>query len=171
MNLNFSQQIPSHFNNTSRLWIFQSSRIFQISESIELEGILDNFIKNWNSHGTPVNGFAKLFYKQFIIFMADETYTGVSGCSTDSMINLIKSIENKWKVQLFDRQALAFANKDKVQLISLTQFEKAIENNFISVDTLYFNNTVLTKEELLKNWIIPVKDSWLAKRLYFSEKP
>ena len=26
-------------------------------------------------------------------------------------------------------------------------------------------HTILTKKELLKKWIIPVKESWLAKRL------
>jgi hypothetical protein len=40
-----------------------------------------------------------------------------------------------------------------------------VENNFIDANTLYFNNTVLTKKELLEKWIVPVKDSWLAKRL------
>ena len=102
--------------------------------------------------------------------MADETATGVSGCSTDSSVHLIKSIEEKFKVQLFDRQNLAFVVKEKIQLLPLNQLDYAVENNFIDGDTIYFNNTVLSKKEMLEKWIIPVKESWLAKRLIISEK-
>jgi hypothetical protein len=66
---------------------------------------------------------------------------------------------------MFNRQNLAFLVKDRVQLLPLNQLNYALENNFITPDTLYFNNLVQTKEELLNNWMIPVKQSWLAKKL------
>ena len=66
---------------------------------------------------------------------------------------------------MFDRQNLAFIIKDKVQLLPLGQLKYAVENGFINPDTIYYNNTVLTKEELEKNWMIPIKDSWVAKKL------
>ncbi|MBK8496143.1 MAG: hypothetical protein IPL50_14880 [Chitinophagaceae bacterium] len=169
MNLDYSTHIPADFNESSRVWIYQSSRLFLISEALEMEDMLNDFAANWKSHGTPVKGFANLLFGQFIILMADETATGVSGCSTDSSVHLVKAIEEKMNVQLFDRQNLAFVVKDKIQLLPLGQLEYAVENNFINADTLYFNNTVLTKKELLENWIIPVKDSWLAKRIHFTE--
>ncbi len=170
MTLDFKEHIPPDFNNNSRVWIYQSSRLFLISEALEMEDMLNDFAANWKSHGTPVKGFAGLLFGQFIVLMADETATGVSGCSTDSSVHLIKSIEEKYKVQMFDRQTLAFVVKEKIQLLPLSQLDYAVENNFITADTLYFNNTVLTKRELLEKWIIPVNESWLAKRLNFSEK-
>lgn len=170
MNLDYKEHIPENFNDSSRVWIYQSSRLFFISEALEMEDMLNNFAANWKSHGATVKGFANLFFGQFIVLMADETATGVSGCSTDSSVHLIKSIEEKYKVQMFDRQTLAFVVKDKIQLLPLNQLDYAVENNFINADTLYFNNTVLTKKELLEKWLIPVQESWLAKRLNFSEK-
>ena len=165
MNLNFQSHIPTGFNDSSRVWIYQSSRLFFISEALEMEDMLNEFAANWKSHGAPVKGFANLFFGQFIVLMADEIATGVSGCSTDSSVHLIKSIEEKYKVQMFDRQNLAFVVKDKIQLLPLNQLDYAVENNFINADTLYFNNTVLSKKEMLDKWIIPVKESWLAKRI------
>lgn len=167
MNLDFQPHIPADFNDNSRVWIYQSSRLFFISEALQMEDMLNDFVKSWNSHGDPVKGYANLLFGQFIILMADETATGVSGCSTDSSVRLIKSIEQKFNVQLFDRQNLAFVVKDKIQLLPLNQIGYAVENNFINADTLYFNNTVLTKKELLDKWLIPVKESWLAKRVAF----
>lgn len=170
MDLNFQSHLPEDFNDNSRVWIYQSNRLFFISEALEMEDMLNNFVANWKSHGTPVKGFANLFFGQFIVLMADESATGVSGCSTDSSVHLIKSIEQKFNVQLFDRQTLAFVVKDKIQLLPMNQLGYAVENNFINADTLYFNNTVLSKQEMTGKWIIPVKESWLAKRLNFSEK-
>lgn len=66
---------------------------------------------------------------------------------------------------MFDRTTLAFVIKDKVQLLPLAQLQYAFDNGFINSDTLYFNNLVQTKEELESNWIIPVKDSWLSKKI------
>ena len=165
MNLDFQSHIPEDFNNDSRVWIYQSNRLFFISEALEMEEMLNDFATNWKSHGADVKGYANLFFGQFIVIMADETATGVSGCSTDSSVHLIKSIEEKYKVNMFDRQSLAFIVKDKIQVLPLNQLEYAVENNFINADTLYFNNTVLTKKEMLEKWIIPVKESWLAKRV------
>jgi hypothetical protein len=169
MDLDFTEHLPDNFADSSRVWIYQSSRLFFISEAFEMEDMLKEFAANWKSHGAPVKGFANLFFGQFIVLMADETATGVSGCSTDSSVHLIKAIEEKYKVQMFDRQNLAFVVKDKIQLLPMSQLEYAVENNFINADTLYFNNTVLTKKEMIEKWIVPVKNSWLGKRLFANQ--
>jgi hypothetical protein len=170
MDLDFTAHLPEDFSGSSRVWIYQSSRLFFISEALEMEELLNDFVTNWKSHGKPVKGFANLFFGQFMVLIADETATGVSGCSTDSSVHLIKSIEEKYKVQMFDRQNLAFVVKEKIQSLPLSQLDYAFKNSFINADTLYFNNTVLTKKEMIEKWIIPVKDSWLAKRVNFAEK-
>lgn len=164
------EHIPADFNDSSRVWIYQSSRLFFMSEAFQLEEMFQQFVTNWKSHGDEVKGYANLFFGQFIVIMADESATGVSGCSTDSSVRMIKEIEQKFNVQLFDRQMLAFIIKEKTQLLPLSQLNYAVENKFIEGDTLYFNNTVLTKKELLEKWIIPVKDSWLGKRIGSIEK-
>lgn len=164
MNLEYKYLLDGSFAPDSRVWVYQSSRLFSMSEALQIEDLLNHFAANWRSHGDPVKGGAYLFFGQFIILMADERATGVSGCSTDSSVRLIKEIENLYKVNMFDRQQLAFVVKDKVQLIPLAQLSYALENNFVTADTLYFNNIVQTKEALENNWLIPVKDSWLAKK-------
>ena len=165
MNLNYTDLLPENFNPSSRVWVYQSSRLFLLSEAMEIEDMLKRFVQQWASHGDPVKGYANLFFGQFIILMADESATGVSGCSTDSSVRLIKDIESRFNVNMFDRQMLAFVVKDKLQLLPLSQIDYAVQNNFVTPDTLYFNNLVQTKAELENNWVIPVKDSWLAKKI------
>jgi hypothetical protein len=168
MDLNYQQLLPLNFHSSSRVWIYQANRKFMFAEILAVEEILNDFVKKWNAHGFLVKGFATVFYGQFIILMADETQTEVSGCSTDSSVKVIKDIEQRFNISLFNRQLLAFIKNDKIELLPLSQIQYAAENGFIEPDTLYFNNTVQTKQAFEQHWIIPVKQSWLSKKINFS---
>ena len=165
MNLEYKYLLDGNFHPDSRVWVYQCSRLFTLDEALEIEELLKEFAMQWKSHGTPVKGAVYLFFGQFIVLLADETATGVSGCSTDSSVRLIKDIEQRCSVNMFDRTTLAFVVKDKVQLLPLNQLQYAFDNGFIDGNTLYFNNLVQTKAELEDQWIVPVKNSWLAGRV------
>jgi hypothetical protein len=153
------------FDPSSRVWIYQGHRPFTAGEAAETRQLLNSFIQTWASHGTPVKGHAAIRYDQFIILMADETASGVSGCSTDSSVHLIKQIEQQTDIRLFDRLNLAFYLDGQVRIIPLAQLPEALESGRINAETPFFNNTVQTKAELEEKWLIPLKDSWLASRI------
>lgn len=165
MSFEYQHLIPENFSPSSRIWIYQSSRLFSASEVLQTEEMLSDFVAIWKTHGTPVKGYATLLFGQFIMLMADETVASVGGCSTDSSVQVIKQIEEKFAVEMFNRQILAFVVKDTIQTIPLAQLNYALENGFITPDTIYFNNTVLDKASFLAKWMIPVKNSWLAKKI------
>ena len=165
MNWDYKNLLPEDFAADSRVWIYQSNRLFTLAEAFDIEDALNLFVEGWNAHGDKVKGFATLFFGQFIVLMADESATHVSGCSTDSSVRVIREFEHRFKVHLFDRTNLAFAKGDKVEMLPMSQFNYAVQHGFINPDTLYFNNTVLTKQDLLDKWLIPVKESWLKSKL------
>lgn len=167
MNLAYTHLLPADFDPSSKVWIYQSNRPFTLSEVLEVEDMLNQFSGEWHSHGAGLKNFVTVFFGQFIVLMADDTHTHVGGCSTDSSMRMIKEIEKKFGVSLFDRQTFAFVVKDKIQLLPMNQLSYAVENSFITADTLYFNNLVQTKKELESNWLISVKDSWLAAKMAF----
>ncbi|WP_126972817.1 hypothetical protein [Gynurincola endophyticus] len=165
MNWDYKRLLPEDFSDQSRVWIYQAARLFTMSEALHIEDVLNDFVAKWNAHGEPVKGYANLLFGQFIVLMADETTTTVSGCSTDSSVRVIKQIEAATNVKMFDRLNLAFQVKDKIQMLPASQVEYALEHGFINSDTIYFNNTVLNKKDLEEKWMIPLKDSWLRKYL------
>lgn len=164
MNLSYKELLPNHFSDSSRVWIYQSSRLFSLQEIVLLEDMIDQFIADWKTHGIPVKGFGTVFFGQFVVLMADELQAGVSGCSTDSSVRLIKSVETNFGVAMFERTTMAIFVKDTIQLLPLSQFEYALKEGFIHAQTLLFDNTVTTKMELEDRWIIPIGQSWLSKR-------
>jgi hypothetical protein len=165
MNFEYHHLLPEHFSPKSRVWVYQSNRLFTLSEAFDIEDILQQFTDSWASHGAKVTGYANLLFGQFIILMADETEATVSGCSTDGSVRLIKHVEQKFGVDMFNRTSLAFVVKDKVEILPMHQLEYAFQNNFLTADTLYFNNLVQTKKELEKEWLIPIKKSWISQKL------
>ena len=165
MNFNISEHIPSDFHPDSRVWIYQSNRTFTSAEATEIKLVLNEFASNWTSHGAKVKGFGTVLLDTFILFLADESATGVSGCSTDSSVKLVKEIEKKYEVDLFNRQTMAFWVNEDIIHIPLSELKNALDNEIISPETLYFNNTILSKKEFEKNWLIELKNSWLGLKI------
>jgi len=161
---NYKEQVPGDFSSSSRVWVYQSNRAFTDDEARATELVLNDFVNGWKSHGAPVKGYAKLFFNRFIIFMADESAVAVGGCSADSSVQVMRETGQRFDMDLFNRQLLAFVINDAIQLIALNELEKAIAENQVSDSTLYFNNTILTKQELEDRWLIPAGESWLAGR-------
>jgi hypothetical protein len=165
MHFSFTHLIPNHFAPTSKVWLYQSHRSFTAQEVLQAENILYPFVNQWQTHGQLVKGFATVLFKQFIVLMADESTATVSGCSTDSTVRQIKLIEQQLGIELLNRQSLAFIIEESIQTIPLFQLQEALLNKIITPDTLYFNNLVQTKQELLAHWLQPLKESWLSKKV------
>lgn len=157
--------LPEGFSDQSRVWIYQSSRAFIEKEQHEINEQLEQFYIQWTAHGSPVKGWAKVLFGQFIVIMADETEVGVSGCSTDSSVKVIKSIERQYSVNMFDRLSITFLRKEKAEMLPLSQIQYAIDMGFIDGDTYLFNNVIYTKKELQEVWLVPLRKSWLADRV------
>ena len=157
--------IPAQFSPESRVWIFQSNRQFNEQEELEINEQLHNFYVQWQSHGKEVMGWAKLFYKQFVVVVADESEIGVGGCSTDGMTRVIKSFERQYGVNLFDRLTITFLVNDKVEPLPMNQVKYALEKGYIETDTPLFNNLVATKAAFEQEWLVPLNKSWLWNKI------
>jgi len=157
--------IPSDFSDHSKVWIYQSSRAFIEKEANEIDEQLYQFYTQWQAHGAPVKGWAKLLFRQFIVIMADESDVQVTGCSTDGSVRVVKSIERQYDVNLFDRMMITFLKNGKAEMLPFNQIQYAIDKGFITRDTLLFNNIAGNKKEIMEQWLVPIGDSWLADRV------
>jgi len=148
--------------NDSKVWIYQSDREFSQSESEEIREKVFSFVHQWSSHGHGVKAYGNLFHNRFIVLFADKAFE-VSGCSIDSSVHFIKKIEQDYNVNMFDRMLFSFMVDEEVVSIKAPELTNAIKNGEIDMDTLAFDNLVDTKEKFLKNWLVPLKDSWHAR--------
>lgn len=160
--------LPTDFADNARVWVYQSTRPFTAAQEGEIEEQLSQFAVQWQAHGRPVKGWGKLLFNRFVVMMADESQAAVSGCSTDGMVRVVKSLEKQYDCNFFDRLSITFLVKEKAEVLPMNQVQYALDKGYIDGSTLMFNNLVSTKEEFLSQWLLPLSESWLAPRLNFN---
>jgi len=144
----------------SKVWIYQADRPLTYDEVDIVRPMLYQFAQDWNSHGQVVQAYANIFHMQFLVLVADESNLGVSGCSIDSSVNLIRQIESKIGVNCFDRHIYTYFEGEDVKQVHHIHFKEAYDQGKLTADTLIFDNLVDNKAKFLEFWIKPIKDSW-----------
>lgn len=150
------------FSPQSRVWVYQSNRKFTAKEENEILATLAAFTNQWKAHGNELLAKAEIRYGFFIIIIVDESKAGVTGCSIDSSVRLIKEIEQQFNVDLFNRFNMAYKVNGEVVVNSKEDFETLLDIKQITPETIVFNNMVQTLQELETKWELAFKDSWHA---------
>ncbi|MDX1628921.1 MAG: hypothetical protein R3345_09500 [Fulvivirga sp.] len=150
-------------SDNARLWIYQADRKFNDQEVNQIENELKTFVNAWAAHGAPLQASFKILHNQFVVLAVDEAFNAASGCSIDDSVHIIKVLEDKLKVNFFDRTKIAFIFNNEVFIESLSNLKTKVEEGTIKKDTLTFNNLVKNKRELETQWVVPAKDTWISR--------
>jgi hypothetical protein len=149
----------------SRIWIYQSSRSLSPAEQEKAGVILETFCDQWLAHGNPLMSSYKIDHGQFLMLSVDERWSGVSGCSIDGSVKVLKGLQEQLGVDFFDRTKAAFLVENEVKIIALREIKEALSAGILSPSTLTFNTLVVTKDQLKMDWIQSLQKTWLAKYL------
>ena len=144
----------------SRVWIYQSNRIFSEAESKEIQAKLNDFTASWAAHEKALTACASVIYERFLIILVDEQNHSASGCSIDASVHFIKGIQQEYQVSLFNRLLIAYQADDEIKTIDMAGFKNLAASGEITADTLVFNNMISKKKELENKWLVPVTESW-----------
>ena len=152
-------------SENSRIWIYQADRQLSTEEAAGIQQALNSFTQNWDAHGNALAAAAELRYQRFIILAVDEEKAGVSGCSIDKSVALMKQFEGEYGIQLFDRLAIAYRDGEQIKTFRKADFSSLFEEGTLKADTIIFNNLIQSYGELQSAWEIPLKESWLNRLL------
>ncbi len=148
---------------TSRIWIYQSNRPFTAEELPLVKAQLDQFTKQWVSHSNQLTAIGKILHDRFIVLMVDESRAGASGCSIDSSVHFLKSLQSQFGVDLFDRMRFSYQDADNVHTVTRDEFAELYANGTINDNTLVFDTLVNSKKAFDEGWLKPLKNSWHAR--------
>ncbi|ACU02965.1 MULTISPECIES: hypothetical protein [Pedobacter] len=151
------------FSPQSKVWIYQSNRAFTNDEVTAIQQKLDDFASAWKAHGHQLKAKAEILHNFFIVFTVDEAAAGVTGCSIDASVRIIKEIEQTYNVDLFDRFNIAYKIDDKVIVTNKEDFETLVNIKTVTPETIVFNNLVQTRQEFEDKWETPFEQSWHSK--------
>jgi hypothetical protein len=153
------ESLPSN----AKVWIVQANRPFATDELNIVHDRLRQFTEEWSVHGSPLPTSYLVKFDQFITLGADETEQSASGCSIDSSVRVLKSLEQCFGIQLFDRNQVAFKIGDGIVLVPVQELKQKFAARILNQDTLTFNNLVDTKASFEKSWLVPAGDTWLKR--------
>ncbi len=149
----------------ARIWIYQSDRKFDQIEIDEISKLSSEFVKEWTAHGQGLQGSYKIVYDQFLIIGVDENFNRASGCSIDTSVKFIQSLENQFNLSLSDRSKVAILIGDEVFIEDFRELKEKVKKSEMAGNAKTFNNYITTKKELDEAWLSPIQDSWLKKYL------
>ena len=154
--MNNLDQLPDN----ARIWIYQSSRPFTESEAQEIQSALNEFTHSWVSHNRQLTAAGQLLHQLFVVLSVDESRAGASGCSIDSSVKFIQSLEGRYGVSFFDRMTFTYWDGDSVRMAARPKFAQLYADGAISDETQVFDNLVKTKGDFDRAWHKSLSESW-----------
>lgn len=151
------------FSDESRVWIYQSKRLFLDNEAESLRQSLKSFAENWVSHNRQLKAFADVYHNRFIILMVDESRAEASGCSIDASVAFLKKVEALFQTDLFDRLHFTLRVNGENLNLNRDEFIQWYASGKISDETLVFDNLVNNKKDFTEAWLKPLGKSWLKR--------
>jgi hypothetical protein len=151
------------YSPQSKVWIYQSNRLFNTTDLDYLHTVLNTFVQNWSAHNHDLKAGYEIRHQRFIVVIVDETQTGASGCSIDKSVHLMKQIEEHLSIDLFDRFQIAWKEGENIRISNKSEFENLLVSETINANTIVFNNLVKSYEEYLNQWETPINKSWHIK--------
>ncbi len=147
----------------TRVWIYQADRKLSENEIAVANEYLSAFVRNWQSHGKSLKADFQIIDHVFIVLMVNESGSDASGCSIDSSVSILKTLEQNLAINLLDRSKVAFQENGEVKFAPINELKKLIEEGEIKPDTIIYNNTVINLAEMQSSWKIEAEKSWLGR--------
>ncbi len=148
----------------ARVWIFGLERSLTDAETQRLEEGLTQFAATWNSHKVPVRATFKIALNRFVIIAAEST-DGVSGCSIDSMVRNLKSLQDSMGLGAPKGNLIFFADAGgNVQSVDHLSFYDIVDSGQIQPQTRVFDTLVQDLGQLRAGRFEPsFEESWHSK--------
>lgn len=152
-------------SDTSKVWVYPSSRKFYDAEIDELNEKIVSFLDGWKSEEEAFKVSYKLLYNRFIVIFVDDVNATLTISDIDSSVQFILELQQKYNVELIDKMNVCFKQGEYVQYKDLKDFKKLLKNRAVTEKTIVFDNLIQTKEEFENYWEVPILESWYSRFL------
>ena len=122
-------KIPfNKLSDNARVWIYPSSRKLSNEEVLEIEKLCADFTDKWTAHNSSLLASTDIPYNRFIVIGLEIDFNSASGCSIDSSVHFIQSIEKLYNITLLDKMNVTFKQGKYYTYKSLNEFKDLVKN-------------------------------------------
>ncbi len=154
-----------HFNPDSKVWVFTANRLLSDAEIPQINSRLEEFAQSWASHGDPLSARAFVLHGYFIILAVDNKLYLASGCSIDTAMRFIQTLQIDFDVDLLDRQSFVYLKDHEPVLIRKKDMKSAYLDGVIHDETLFFDPLVSGWQEMKEGFLKPMGDFWMKNMI------
>ncbi len=130
------------FPDDARVWVYALSEPLSDDARTRVSERLDAFVGNWQSHGVPVTGAYAIAENRFVL-ITGYVPDGISGCSTDSSVRVMKELREEHDIDGFDRSLVFFRDsKGTVQAVKRADFKALVDAGQVDGNTVVFDTTI-----------------------------
>ena len=151
---------------SATLWIFGAANPFTPPEAQLLHERMPPYLHAWAAHGEDVRAGWELKYNRFILIGINESVTGLTGCSQDSMRENIRQFAREIRKDIILGSSHIFYRDAQNEIICIPrhEFKKLAEARSITENTTVFDNTIENIGKFRQgSWELPLGKSWHAK--------
>lgn len=152
-------ELPDH----SRVWIYAAHRDLTQIEVAEIHESLNQFLKEWSSHGKNMDAASLIEFDRIVVIAVDESAAMASGCGIDKSVRFMQDLGAKWNIDFFKRTQTFYFEGDLIRSKELNEFWAMKKAGLLLDETLILDNAIKTLGEFKNKWKIPFSKSWHAE--------
>ena len=154
-------QLPDH----ARFWIFTSNRFLTQEEIVLLKNELSLFVQKWTAHKQDLNASFSLMDDAILVVGVDESMTGASGCSIDSMTKEITRLAQQMNIDWLNRFSIVVKSSEGNRAINANDLKQLISEGKVNEETLVSNSLLNNFGEVKTHLYLPIKETWMSRYL------
>ena len=153
--------------DTARLWCFGADRDLADAESEAVEASMALFVDQWTAHDQRLAGGFEWKDGRFLLVGVDERVEQASGCSIDSLLRHLRTLEAELSVNLADGRLVWFRSPDgAVRSVTRDEFRSRASRGEIGGDTPVFDLSLTEVGQLRGGrFELPASESWHSRYL------
>jgi hypothetical protein len=95
--------LPAHFPQDARLWVFVGDRRMTETEIAWMNESLSQFVSSCQTHGKSLDDVGFVLHDTAIVIVANENAVKASGCSMDKINHFVKDAGGQLSMDFFNR--------------------------------------------------------------------
>jgi len=148
----------------ARVWVFGAADAITPSASDRLLRAVDDFLAQWNAHGSPLLCAREWREGRFLAIGVDQSTAGASGCSIDGLFRTLARLEPELGTSLLGGGRVYYRGDDgRVNAATRKRFSELAREGGIGPDTPTFDTSITTALAWRQEFERPVRESWHAQ--------
>ncbi|MCJ8330590.1 MAG: hypothetical protein HRT89_09475 [Lentisphaeria bacterium] len=150
-------------SDDARAWVYIFEKPLSEEDLDSVEDKLTRFMESWNCHGASVRGAWHCFENKILI-IAGESTDGMSGCSIDSSVRVLKELKTEG-IDALNIANVHYRTADEILTIGRTAFANLCNSGSITDETIVFDISSVTRVGQLRETGIEkeFRSSWHAQ--------